>query len=94
MAGWPRRRVPRVVPLGLPVPLDDPSRVTPDVNSTQVPRQAMTRGQVGVFGLVDEDRNHEGAELLAGGLADHSADCVNDVQREKRLIDDRVRDNH
>ncbi|MFM9965937.1 MAG: hypothetical protein ACKV2Q_32550, partial [Planctomycetaceae bacterium] len=29
---------------------------------------------VGVFGLVDEDRNHDRAELLAGGFADHSAD--------------------
>ncbi len=29
---------------------------------------------VGVFGLVDEDRNHDGADLLARGFADHAAD--------------------
>jgi hypothetical protein len=34
---------------------------------------------VGVFGLVDEDRNRDRAELLAGGFADHSADRLDDV---------------
>ncbi len=40
---------------------------------------------VGVFGLVDEDRNHDRAERLASGFADHSADRLNDVERMLRV---------
>ena len=34
---------------------------------------------VGVFGLVDENRNHDGADLLAFGFADYTSDRLNDV---------------
>ena len=44
---------------------------------------------VGVFGLVDEDRNHDRAELLAGGFADHSADRLDDVHHRPLGVDER-----
>ncbi len=44
---------------------------------------------VGVFGLVDENRNHNGAELLAGGFADHSADRLDDVHHRPLGVNER-----
>ena len=44
---------------------------------------------VGVFGLVDEDRNHDRADLLAGGFADHSADRLDDVHHRPLGVNER-----
>ena len=44
---------------------------------------------VGVLGLVDEGRNHDGADLLAFGFADHSTDGLNDVYHRPFRVDER-----
>ena len=48
----------------------------------------LREGLVGVFGLVDEDRNHDRADLLACGFADDAADGLDDVHHRTLRVDE------